>query len=66
MESFKVIEKETKTKAFSKQGLEAARERKDPKEQARDEAREGAKGKMAKDTYNQIKSQIKSKSNLQV
>ena len=29
-------------------------------------AREGAKGKMAKDTYNQIKSQIKSKSNLQV
>ena len=40
MESFKVIEKETKTKAFSKQGLEAARERKDPKEQARDEARE--------------------------
>ena len=32
MESFKVIEKETKTKAFSKQGLEAARERKDPPE----------------------------------
>ena len=40
MESFKIIEKETKTKAFSKQGLEAARERRDPKEQARDEARE--------------------------
>ena len=40
MESFKIIEKETKTKAFSKQGLEAARERKDPREQARDEARE--------------------------
>jgi CCR4-NOT transcription complex subunit 3 len=40
MESFKIIEKETKTKAFSKQGLEAARERKDPKEAARDEARE--------------------------
>ena len=40
MESFKVVEKETKTKAFSKEGLMAARDRKDPKEKAKDEARE--------------------------
>ena len=40
MESFKVVEKETKTKAFSKEGLMAARDRKDPKEKAKDDARE--------------------------
>ena len=40
MERFKVIEKETKTKAFSKEGLAAARVAKDPKEKAKDEARE--------------------------
>eukprot|EP01047_Picozoa_sp_COSAG01_P048878 COSAG01_NODE_4793_length_4740_cov_3.755441_1_plen_83_part_00 len=39
MERFKVCEKETKTKAFSKQGLAAA-EKDDPEEIARDEARE--------------------------
>ena len=39
MERFKVCEKETKTKAFSKQGLAAA-EKDDPEEQAREEARE--------------------------
>jgi len=40
MERFKVIEKETKTKAFSKEGLAAARVAKDPKEKAKDEARD--------------------------
>ena len=40
MERFKVIEKETKTKAFSKEGLAAARVAKDPKEKAKDEAKE--------------------------
>lgn len=34
MERFKICEKETKTKAFSKEGLMAARDRKDPKEKA--------------------------------
>ena len=40
MERFKVIEKETETKAFSKEGLAAARVAKDPKEKAKDEAKE--------------------------
>ena len=48
MERFKVIEKETKTKAFSKEGLAAARVAKDPKEKAKDEvlrlAREQRRG----------------------
>lgn len=40
MERFKVVEKETKTKAFSKEGLAAARLAKDPKEKAKDDAKE--------------------------
>eukprot|EP00227_Mantoniella_beaufortii_P021706 CAMPEP_0197603914 /NCGR_PEP_ID=MMETSP1326-20131121/40156_1 /TAXON_ID=1155430 /ORGANISM="Genus nov. species nov., Strain RCC2288" /LENGTH=278 /DNA_ID=CAMNT_0043171495 /DNA_START=60 /DNA_END=893 /DNA_ORIENTATION=+ len=39
MERFKVCEKETKTKAFSKEGL-SLQSRKDPREKARDEARD--------------------------
>jgi len=39
MERFKVCEKETKTKAFSKEGLAKAA-KKDPEEIARDQARE--------------------------
>ena len=40
MERFKVVEKETKTKAFSKEGLAAAANKKDPKEKAKDDAKE--------------------------
>ena len=40
MERFREVEKETKTKAFSKEGLMAARNAKDPREKAKDDARE--------------------------
>ena len=40
MERFKVVEKETKTKAFSKEGLARAASSKDPKEKAREDARD--------------------------
>lgn len=39
MERFKVCEKETKTKTFSKEGLAQA-QKQDPKEKARNEARD--------------------------
>jgi CCR4-NOT transcription complex subunit 3 len=39
MERFKVCEKETKTKAFSKEGL-SLQSRKDPREKAKDDARD--------------------------
>ena len=40
MEKFKVCEKEAKTKAFSKEGLQAAASRQDPKEKAKQEMRD--------------------------
>jgi len=40
MEKFKVCEKEAKTKAFSKEGLQAAASRMDPKEKAKQEMRD--------------------------
>lgn len=40
MEKFKVCEKEAKTKAFSKEGLQAAASRLDPREKAKQEMRE--------------------------
>ncbi len=40
MEKFKVCEKEAKTKAFSKEGLQAAASRLDPKEKAKQEMRD--------------------------
>ncbi len=39
MERFKVCEKETKTKAFSKEGL-SLQSRQDPREKAKDDARD--------------------------
>jgi CCR4-NOT transcription complex subunit 3 len=44
MERFKALEKEAKTKAFSKEGLQAAAARQDPKEKARHEMREWLNG----------------------
>jgi CCR4-NOT transcription complex subunit 3 len=47
MELFKVCEKETKTKAYSKEGLAKA-ERLDPEEQAKDDARQFLDGNVEK------------------
>lgn len=44
MERFKALEKEAKTKAFSKEGLQAAAARSDPRERARNEMREWLNG----------------------
>jgi len=44
MEAFKVCEKEAKTKAYSKEGLQAAAARLDPKERAKQEMRDWLNG----------------------
>lgn len=44
MEGYKAFEKEAKTKAYSKEGLQAAAAKSDPKERAKQEAREWLNG----------------------
>ena len=44
MERFKACERETKTKAFSKEGLSQQHSRQDPRERARSEARDWLNG----------------------
>ena len=51
MERFKALEKEAKTKAFSKEGLQAAAARLDPRERARSEMRDWLNGVV--DTLNE-------------